>query len=236
MVLIMLYFLDGIVWYGIFLFSLICHEAAHAWTAYKLGDDTAYEGGQVSLDPMPHIKRSVFGTVIVPILSYFLNGWMMGWGSAPYNPFWAFKYPKRSAWMALAGPGANFILVLISGIAIKVTVAMDILFPPKTLRFSQLVYEGADKSLHLLALVLSITFSLNMVLLFFNLLPLPPLDGSGIIPLFIDEDKGRSFMEMMSNPGLSLLGIYMAWNLFDGIAPYLFDLTAFLLYPGQYGA
>ena len=64
----------GLVWYVAFLFSLTVHEAAHALVALKLGDPTAYEGGQVTLNPLPHIKREPFGTVVVPLLSFGLAG------------------------------------------------------------------------------------------------------------------------------------------------------------------
>jgi hypothetical protein len=69
---------DGIIWYAVFLFSTVFHEAAHALTAYKMGDSTAHSKGQVSLNPIPHIKREPFGTVIVPILSFAAGGWMIG--------------------------------------------------------------------------------------------------------------------------------------------------------------
>jgi hypothetical protein len=60
----------GLIWYVVFLYSTVCHEAGHAWAAYRLGDDTAYAGGQVSLDPIPHIRREPFGMVLVPLLSF----------------------------------------------------------------------------------------------------------------------------------------------------------------------
>ena len=66
-------------WFAVFLLSLTCHEAAHALVAQWGGDHTAAAGGQVSLDPIPHIRREPFGTLVVPILSYFLYGWMLGW-------------------------------------------------------------------------------------------------------------------------------------------------------------
>src|SRR5262245_16849980 len=108
------------IWYVIFLFSLTCHEAAHAFAAKLGGDLTAYEGGQVSLNPWPHIQRAPVGTVVIPLLSFALSGWMMGWANAPYDPLWQQRYPKRAAWMALAGPLANFALVLIGVIAILI--------------------------------------------------------------------------------------------------------------------
>src|SRR6185436_3856232 len=81
----------GLLWYFVFLYSTVCHEAAHAWAALKLGDDTAYQGGQVSLDPVPHIRREPWGMVIVPLITFYWNAmagvtWMMGWASAPYDP------------------------------------------------------------------------------------------------------------------------------------------------------
>ena len=66
----------GPLWYIVFLLAITCHEAAHALAAKLGGDDTAYEAGQVSLNPVPHIRREPFGTVVVPLLSYFLGGAM----------------------------------------------------------------------------------------------------------------------------------------------------------------
>src|SRR5215467_11901105 len=108
----------GLIWYIVFLFSTTCHEGAHSLVAHLGGGSTAFHGGQVSLNPIPHIRREPVGLVIVPILSYFVAHWMIGWASAPYNPAWQQRYPKRAAWMALAGPLANFTLVILSAIAI----------------------------------------------------------------------------------------------------------------------
>jgi hypothetical protein len=98
----------GLQWFLVFIFSTSWHEAAHAWVAHKLGDSTAYEGGQVSLDPTPHIRREPIGMVVVPIISYLIGGWMIGWASAPYDPRWANQYPRRAALMALAGPARTW--------------------------------------------------------------------------------------------------------------------------------
>ena len=97
----------GVIWYAALIFSLTFHEAAHALAAKRGGDPTAYLGGQVSLDPTPHIRREQLGTVVVPILSYAMAGWMIGWASTPYDRRWAERYPRRAAWMSLAGPGAR---------------------------------------------------------------------------------------------------------------------------------
>ena len=107
---------DAITYFVVFLFSTTLHEAAHAWAALRGGDLTAYHGGQVSLDPRPHIKREPFGMVVLPLVSALATGWPMGYASAPYDPDWARRYPRRAALMALAGPGANLLLVILAAL------------------------------------------------------------------------------------------------------------------------
>src|SRR5512145_2951555 len=97
-------------WYAAFLLSLTFHEAAHAWAARRGGDDTAYLGGQVTLDPRPHVRREPFGMVIFPILSYAMSHSMLGWASTPFDPAWAQAHPRRAAAMSAAGPAANALL------------------------------------------------------------------------------------------------------------------------------
>jgi hypothetical protein len=69
----------GVLWYVVFLLSTTAHEASHALVAKLGGDPTAFHGGQVTLDPLPHIRREPFGMVLIPILSYATGGWMMAW-------------------------------------------------------------------------------------------------------------------------------------------------------------
>src|SRR5256885_2129501 len=121
---------DGAAWYVVFLFSTTVHEASHAFTALRLGDDTAYRGGQVTLDPTPHIRREPFGMVLVPLLSYFFGGWMIGWASAPYDQQWALRYPKRSGLMALAGPAANLILVIVAAFLMRLAFEWGVMRQP----------------------------------------------------------------------------------------------------------
>ena len=109
------------VWYAAFLLSLTCHEAGHALVARWGGDDTAYLSGQVTLNPWPHIRREPVGTILVPILTYFIGSsrWMMGWASAPYDPHWEDRHPRRAALMSAAGPAANFLLFAIAFLVLK---------------------------------------------------------------------------------------------------------------------
>ena len=131
----------GLIWFVAFLFSSTCHEAAHAWAAKRGGDETAYSAGQVSLNPVPHMMREPFGMLVMPWLSYIMGGWMMGWASAPYDPYWARRHPRRSAWMALAGPAANFALAISAAVLIHIGILMNVfrLTGQFSDRFDQLV-------------------------------------------------------------------------------------------------
>lgn len=207
----------GCIWYFVFLLSLVFHEAAHAFAAMKLGDDTAYEGGQVSLDPVPHIQREPFGMVIVPLLTYFLGGWMFGWASAPYDIRWALNYPKRAAVMALAGPLANLILAVIAAVLIRAGMFFGMFAPPNQLGFETLVIASQPGLPTGFAMLLSILFSLNVLLFVFNLIPVPPLDGSGVIPLFLKEETAQRYMLFINQPLFMILGILLAWEVIDWV-------------------
>ena len=224
---------SAFVYYLVFLYSTTVHEAAHAWAAKIGGDLTAYHGGQVSLDPRPHIKREPVGMVVLPVVSALLSGWPMGFASAPYDPQWAMRYPRRAAWMALAGPGANILLVLLAAIAIRVGILAGVFHAPESVSFDRIV-AGAESGLWpALAFFLSVTFSLNLVLAALNLLPIPPLDGSAALPLFMSGGTTRRYQDfMMRNAGLGLIGIFVAWQVFDKVFQPVFLLAVNLLYPG----
>ena len=109
----------GFISYVIFLFSTTCHEAAHAFVAKLGGDSTAALGGQVTLNPVPHIRREPWGMLVIPILAFLFTNGMIGWASAPFDPLWERRHPKRAALMALAGPAANYTLMLIAVIGLR---------------------------------------------------------------------------------------------------------------------
>jgi hypothetical protein len=112
--------IDGLFWFLAFLFSTTVHEAAHAYAALRGGDKTAYEGGQVSLSPIPHIRREPIGMLVVPLLTAFTQGWAIGWASAPFDARWAERYPRRAALMAAAGPAGNFSIAIVAWIALRI--------------------------------------------------------------------------------------------------------------------
>ena len=226
----------GVMWYLIFLLATTLHEAAHAWAALRLGDPTAYQGGQVSLDPWPHIRREPIGMVAVPILSLVVSGWPLGWASAPYDPDWANRHPRRAGLMAIAGPAANLLLVVLAALAIRTCVWVGVFEAPDHVRMSLVATAASGGFADCLARTLSLVFSLNLVLGVFNLFPLPPLDGSAALALVIGDDPARRLRELTGMPGVSMMGLMLAWQVFDPVFDPIFTLALNILYPGvSYG-
>ena len=227
----------GILLYAVFLLSTTFHEAAHAWAALRGGDLTAFRGGQVTLDPRPHIRREPIGMVVLPLISVLISGWPLGFASAPYDPEWAMKYPNRAGWMALAGPGANLVLVLLAALLINLGLLAGVFVPPETIHFSDAA-TAADSAAgwwNSIAALLGAVFALNLLLFVFNLLPIPPLDGSAALVLVLPDHLIARYQQMITfNVQLNWIGIFIAWRLFDGLFQPVFTMAISLLYPGSY--
>jgi Zn-dependent protease len=223
--------------FAVFLLSTTLHEAAHAWAALRGGDPTAYHGGQVSLDPIPHIRREPFGMVILPLLTAVTIGWPFGYASAPYDPNWARRYPRRAALMALAGPAANLALVIVALIALRAGAMFELFYPPERAAFGMLTATDAGATWDAIGRLLSIVFSLNLLLFVFNLLPFPPLDGSAAITLLMDRRTTARYQEFVwGTPMLGFIGLFAAWQLFPTVFRPLFWMAIGLIYPGvSYG-
>ncbi len=205
----------GGLWYVVFLLSLTCHEASHALVARMGGDDTAAAGGQVTLNPLPHIRREPLGTIAVPLLSFVLNGWMLGWASAPYSYLWESRFPRRAAWMALAGPVANLLLAVVAAVLINIGLAAGVFQIPASITFFSVVEAVEGESA--IAQFLSILFTQNILLMTFNLLPVPPLDGNTVVGLFMSERIARRWFDLTRDQPYMILGLVAAWYLFGGI-------------------
>jgi Zn-dependent protease len=210
----------GIIWFVAFLFSTTVHEAMHAWVAWRGGDPTAYHGGQVSLSPIPHIRREPIGMVVVPLLTSLMNGWAIGWASAPYDPNWAARHPQRAALMAAAGPAGNFALAAIAFLILKVGLISGFFTVPSSLGFASVV-DGPDGPSALTTL-LSVILMLNVILGTFNLLPLPPLDGGAIMVAFLPDQARLRVRELLSSGAASLLGLVIAWRVFGELVAPIF--------------
>jgi len=217
-------------WYFVFLFSTTFHEAAHAWVAQRGGDLTAYEGGQVSLDPRPHIRREPWGMVVLPLISVLMFGWPFGFASTPYDPMWTRRYPRRAAWMSLAGPGANLLLVAAAGLVLRLGISLGYLEVPGHFAFTRLATGTNPGYWTSVAVLLSMLFTLNLILAVFNLLPVPPLDGSGAVLLFLRKEQVTSYQNLLQHPLLRSFGILVAWYLFEPLLRPVLIAALHLLY------
>jgi Zn-dependent protease len=220
----------GALWFLAFLFSTTVHEAMHALAAYRGGDPTAYHGGQVSLSPLPHIRREPIGMLVVPLITALSQGWAIGWASTPYNPRWAAAYPQRAAVMAAAGPAGNIALAIVAFALLKVGLLTGWFAPPEFISFQRLV-AAPPGALSMLAAILSILLVLNVLLAAFNLIPLPPLDGASVIGLFLPQEASRRVRELSGTPLFQLAGLLIAWRIFPLVVRPLFWLLIKLVHP-----
>ena len=202
-----------IIWYVVFVLSTTLHEYAHAWVANWGGDRTAAQSGLFTLHPLPHIRRSPFGMLIVPLVSFALMHWMIGWASVPYDPRWAHRHPKRQALMSLAGPATNFLLALIALIALKIGLSAGVFVPGESLlHMAAVPGDTQSTALGAVAMGLSVMLALNLILGLFNLLPMPPLDGAGVAEGLWPKTMGRLYEQMRATPVFQLIGIVVAWK------------------------
>ncbi|HVP15145.1 MAG TPA: site-2 protease family protein [Terriglobales bacterium] len=225
-----------LLWFPAFLFSTTVHEAAHALVAMWGGDRTAYQGGQVTLSPLPHIRREPIGMLVVPLVTSLTQGWAMGWASSPYDPWWAERYPRRAAWMAAAGPAGNFLIAFAAFALLKAGLALGWFSAPSSVVFDRLVVPAGTGSglVGFAATALSILLMLNVILGAFNLVPLPPLDGATVAELFLPENAARSLRTLARTPAFSIVGLIVAWNVFPHVVRPLFGFVVDLLHPGLY--
>jgi len=152
------------VWVLAIVFGITVHEFAHAYAAYKMGDNTAKYLGRLTLNPLKHLD--VFGFLMLVLVGF-------GWGKpVPFNPY-NLRYKKIGpALVAVAGPLANFIFLIIFGLALRIIVQ----------------YSALDASNLFVQLIIFLV-QLNLILIIFNLLPIPPLDGSKVLYAILPASK-----------------------------------------------
>ena len=192
--------------YVAFLFSTVCHEAAHALAAKLGGDLTAYHAGQVSLSPVPHIRREPFGLGLLPLITLFtsIQGGglgVIGFASAPFDPYWAMRHPTRAAWMAIAGPGANVALAVIAAAGLKFGVAIGVFRLAEDVRLWRMV-DASSAVTEALVVFLSILLFENLLLAAWNLLPIPPMDGFSALLFFLPASMVPRFFLLRQQVGM----------------------------------
>lgn len=221
---------QGLIWFVAFLLSTTVHEAMHALVAWKGGDPTAYHGGQVTLSPIPHIRREPIGMLVVPLVTALTQGWVMGWASAPYDPSWAARYPRRAALMAAAGPAGNFMLAIVAFALLKAGLMAGWFVAPESVSFGAIVGLASGNGPGFVGTFLSVMLMLNVLLGFFNLLPLPPLDGSSVFSLFLPQAVADQLREWAQQPAMSMVGLLVAWRVFPYLTDPLFSIVLRLLH------
>jgi Zn-dependent protease len=194
-----------------FLLAISFHESAHAYVAYRFGDPTARDLGRITLNPLPHID--LFGLIALFVAH-------IGWAKpVPINPYNLKNPIKDNVWISLAGPLSNLILAIISAIVFRL--------------LAPFIAESMTGIFFLRMIMVSV--SLNIVLMVFNLFPLPPLDGFHILEGLVSTDMYIKLQQLqqigpMLLLGLILLANFTRFNIFSIIFdPIVRTLGGFLL-------
>jgi Zn-dependent protease len=196
-----------------FLVAVIFHEVAHGFVAYRWGDSTARDQGRITFNPVPHIDP--LGTLILPILMMFTgSGMLFGWARpVPINPTRFKKYRAGLFWVSLAGPAMNFLIAALSGLSFAAILKF---VSPEFYLFEPLIE------------MTKVSVMLNFSLGIFNLLPLPPLDGSKIIESFLPYNAMKAYESIAQYSFWILLALIMTGALSILSVPIQF-LTRFTL-------
>lgn len=186
-----------LIWAVPVLFSIVIHEVAHGWMAYKLGDNTAKDMGRLTLNPLVHVD--VMGTIILPLIMIVLGGPVFGWAKpVPFNPYNFHPHVNRKSgtmWVAISGPASNFAIAFVASFALVISRNFFSGFPP-------LLYVS------IVQLTQALVF-INLILGFFNLIPLPPLDGSKILARFLPQRMEVQYLRLERYGMLILILILM---------------------------
>lgn len=197
--------IDGIFYIVVLIMSVVIHEFAHGYTAYLLGDNTARLSGRLTLNPIKHLDP--IGSVFLPLTLVLLNaGFVIGWAKpVPYNPANLRNEKKGTFLVAIAGILANLLVAIIFGLMIR--------FAPS------LVSDSMLGSFYKISTIIVV---LNLVLVLFNLVPIPPLDGSKILFSFISS-KYRYIENFLEKWGMLIL-IFFIIFLWGQVAPLIFTM------------
>lgn len=180
----------------VLIFSVVVHEVAHGWVALRQGDDTAYMLGRITLNPLPHVDP--VGSVIVPLLFALTPGSMMlGWAKpVPVNPRKFREYRRGDILVSLAGVASNFALAIIFALLLA------------AVRWAAHGLPGLVEPLEVLALMCLYGVIINFALMVFNLIPIPPLDGSHVLYHLLPPRIGARYRSI-GFYGLAVLMVLM---------------------------
>jgi len=206
-------FIAGIFYIVVLIMSVVIHEFAHGYSAYLLGDNTARLSGRLTLNPIKHLDP--FGSVILPLLLILMRtGFIIGWARpVPYNPNNLRKGRIGNFIVAVSGIVANLAIAIIFGLLIRFAPMLGI---P--------IYNPL--SVHPFYQITSIIVEMNLVLALFNIIPIPPLDGSKILFSFIPA-KFRQIENFLEQWGIFLLLFFIIF-IWSSVSPIIFIAFSFL--------
>lgn len=177
-----------LLFYPVLLFSLSCHEAAHAWTANRFGDPTARYLGRITLNPLPHLD--MIGTVALPIIAILTGAPLIGWGKpVPVNPYNLKNPIKDDIWISALGPISNLILAVMFAVIGRVLVAGVDTYQAEISGFTATTLSAIYTICHM-------GVTLNLSLAIFNMIPIYPLDGGGVIRGLLPQRMVPAFDNM----------------------------------------
>lgn len=163
---------------AMFVPAIVLHEVSHGYVSYKLGDPTAKSRGRLSLNPIKHVDP--FGTLVLPLLLWLSGAPIFGYAKpVPIDPRYYRDYRKGMFLTGLAGPTTNLTLALVAGIVVRL-LSRGVLVTGTEAAPVVTVLGWVWYALYFFA-------QINLVLMFFNLIPMPPLDGSRVLPLFLSD-------------------------------------------------
>lgn len=203
---------DLIMWFVVFLFSLSFHESAHAWTSERFGDSTGRYQGRITLNPIAHIDP--IGTILLPLMGFMSGGIaMFGWAKpVQTNPLLWRDKTKANITVSAAGPISNFILATVAFIALKAMLIGGLVSQPTAFQrggpFDVVVPMAQSPGLmEPLVTLLSILLVLNVTLGVFNLIPIPPLDGSHVLEEVLPHQMAQAYEQIRPYGFLLLLAL-----------------------------
>ena len=216
-----------IIWFIVLLFSLSFHEAAHAWTSEKFGDDTGRHQGRITLNPIAHIDP--IGTVLFPIIGAVTGFPLLGWAKpVQTNPLLWRDKTKANISVSAAGPISNFILAAVAFIIIKALLVTGVMLPVGGFYNLVVPFPGQAAFLTPLAVLLSVMLMLNVSLGVFNLIPVPPLDGSHVLEELLPYNMAQAY-EQIRPYGFLLLMAFLYLGVFSFIILPVYRFVVMLL-------
>jgi Zn-dependent protease len=213
---------DIILFLPVLLFSVVLHEYAHGWQALREGDDTAYMLGRLTLNPVPHID--LFGSILVPLMLILArSSFLIGWAKpVPVNPRKYRDYRGGDIRVSLAGIAVNLILAVCATLLLVLIIHLQRLVP------------ALMPSLGVLARMAQFGVLINLVLAFFNLIPIPPLDGSHVLYHLLPPRLGMAYRNLQQYGMLILLAVmFLARPIFGLLMTPAFVLYGFAMYVVQ---